>query len=134
MPLTKVAPNFGRRTAPPQAPCSSATEQPNLTGAVQLGDKLIFTATDKASGTEPWVTRRHTAGTMLLKDIVKGTASPTLSGFTVLGDKLIFQSIDAANKVGPTQLWSTDGTTTGTVQLGNGTTQPDPARWSWATS
>ena len=61
-----------------------------------------------------------TAGTMLLKDIVKGTASPTLSGFTVLGDKLIFQSIDAVHQGGGVpQLWSTDGTTTGTVQLGN---------------
>ena len=59
---------------------------------MQLGDKLIFKATDKASGTEPWVTDGTTAGTGLLKDIFPGTASSTLSGFTVLGDKLIFQA------------------------------------------
>src|SRR6185437_288020 len=104
------------------------TEQPNLaSGTVVLGDKLIFTAADKVSGTEPWVTDGTSAGTMLLKDITKGTASSTLSGFTVLGDHVIFQNSIPASVKGPavTQLWSTDGTTTGTLQLG--TEQPNLA-------
>jgi ELWxxDGT repeat protein len=83
------------------------------TGYVQLGNKVLFAATD-ANGTELWITDGTTAGTMMLKDVRPGGPTSNVNNLTVLGDKVLFSANDGTTGF---ELWVTDGTTAGTVLL-----------------
>ncbi|WP_216921961.1 Calx-beta domain-containing protein, partial [Synechococcus sp. CCAP 1479/9] len=76
-----------------------------------LGNKLLFTATNPATGIELWVTDGTSAGTQLLRDIVPGSGNGAVQSkpLAILGNTAIF----AADG----DVWSTDGTPTGTVKL-----------------
>lgn len=79
-------------------------------------NKLYFTAQTADSGLELWSTDGTVSGTTLVKDIFVGTSSafnPTYDPhFTVFNNKLFFVANDGV--VGY-ELWSTDGTTSGTA-------------------
>lgn len=84
----------------------------------KLNNKLIFTGTNAANGTELWSTDGTVAGTVLIKDINPGAASSNPAGgddgFTVVGTTLYFTAEDGTNG---RELWKTDGTLAGTMMV-----------------
>jgi ELWxxDGT repeat protein len=85
----------------------------------KINNKLIFYGYDGVNGAEPWVSDGTVGGTYLLADINAGTANSTTSSLQNLhlrfNDKYCFF---IANKTtGANNLWRTDGTITGTIQL-----------------
>ncbi|MFN4247598.1 MAG: ELWxxDGT repeat protein [Flavipsychrobacter sp.] len=79
---------------------------------VNFNGRLYFAATTDSTGDELWVSDGTAAGTKLVADIDTGAGSSTPHRFTELNGKLLF----FAN---PYKLYSTDGTTAGTVLLAN---------------
>ncbi len=86
---------------------------------VVLGGRVVFGAHDGASGAEPWVSDGTTNGTTLLRDVRPGAGSSlALSGFSIWrraqgdGARAWFAADDG---VAGRELWTTDGTTAGTV-------------------
>lgn len=82
--------------------------------------KLYFTAENSTTGREICSTDGTIAGTSVLKDIYPGT-NPSIDSqfdphFTVFNNKLFFVANDGTNGF---ELWSTDGTTTGTSLFKN---------------
>ena len=105
----------------------SFTNRPKHITAVG-GSKAVFTAESPVSGVELYVTDGTRTGTRLLKDIVPGLGSSSprpLSGssgpFDRVGKWLLFTT--------GVDLWRSDGTTAGTVQVFN-SDYPDRLR-SW---
>lgn len=77
---------------------------------IVLSDIVYFSGNDEAHGNEIWRSDGTPSGTYLLKDIIAGaTSSDPLSSRTVLGDKLIFEITH--------NLYATDGTSSGTLEL-----------------
>lgn len=80
-----------------------------------LKDKCLFSATDESHGTELWITDGFAAGTTLIKDInssgATSSSSSVVASLTNFKNKLFFGA--STNKYG-FELWSTDGTTSGT--------------------
>ncbi|HXS37978.1 MAG TPA: ELWxxDGT repeat protein [Flavipsychrobacter sp.] len=86
---------------------------------IAYGGLTYFVADDGTHGRELWVTDGTDAGTHLLKDINPGSNNFTIGsdiGIMQLGSKLYFGAEDVT---GGAQLWSTDGTATGTVMVKN---------------
>ena len=78
--------------------------------------KLYFTAGDGVNGRELWVSDGTIPGTVMLKDInPSGSSNP--KNFKEYNGRLYF----SANNT----LWSTDGTTAGTVQIPNSPDEPE---------
>lgn len=89
----------------------------------QLGDKVVFVATDSLHGPEWWVTDGTTEGTELVKDIFPGPGG----GVSIFGtperryigrwnDHIYFAG---ASVQGDYELWKTNGTAAGTVLVKN---------------
>ena len=78
----------------------------------EIGNFLVFSATDATHGTELWaIDKTNGAGTpTLVKDIEPGSGSPFL-GSLVHHDNLLFFAAEGT-------FWKTDGTTGGTVDAG----------------
>lgn len=97
----------------------SATSVPSNFAA--MGNTLFFTASDATNGAELWKSDGTTAGTTLIKDINPGTANSInispggKAYFTVFNNALYFQA-SSGNTTGY-ELWTSDGTTAGTVLL-----------------
>ncbi len=94
-------------------------------------NKIYFSANDGTNGTELWVSDGTSAGTMMVKDINVGSGSSVLSagamyGFVLYNSELYFL---AKSSTAP-ELWHTDGTTTGTLQVAN----PSGLSAIWSTS
>lgn len=79
---------------------------------VTMGEVCVFTAEDRASGRELWVTDGTATGTRLLKDVAVGRASSDPGELTVVGSRLFFSADDGVNG---RELWVTDGTPAGTT-------------------
>ena len=89
---------------------SFQTSQPSA----QLNDKIIFFADDGTHGTEPWISDGTAAGTHILRDVYPGAASsvePRGAQLVEWQGKVFFR---ASNGSGGAELWSTDGTESGT--------------------
>jgi len=71
-----------------------------------------------AKGIEPCVTDGTSSGTFLLKDIYAGFigSNPNLERVTRIGNEFFFGAADGSP--GGAQLWKTNGTSAGTVQVG----------------
>jgi len=86
--------------------------------AVAMGGKLYFSAYDPVHGRELWATDGTSAGTHLVKDIKPGIGSGVSDIFNLValavGDMLYFRADDGASG---NELWKTDGTEAGTVQV-----------------
>ncbi len=83
-----------------------------LTG---VGGRLFFTAEDGTHGEELWTSNGTRAGTVLVKDINPDTASEYLSApssLTGVGARLFFAADDGVHG---SDLWTSDGTSAGTV-------------------
>lgn len=78
-----------------------------------LGDKLVFTGSTPATGSEVYITDGTNAGTTLVKDILPGTRGslPGAEG-AVLGDYIYFTAETVAEG---RELWRTNGTEAGTT-------------------
>lgn len=85
---------------------------------VALGNTLIFVATTPEYGAELWKSDGTEAGTQIIKDIRSGTAGingvNATKGMIVFGGSLYLSLNDGSTG---TELWKTDGTTAGTVQV-----------------
>ena len=81
-----------------------------------FGNLAVFTADDRRTGREPWVTDGTEAGTRLLADVRPGPGSSTPQQYTVVGNQLFFMADDGTNFG---ELWATDGTPTGTRIVAN---------------
>jgi len=96
-------------------------------GFIYYNGKTYFIADDGTYGKELWVTDGSEAGTVMLKDInttivvdSSATYGSNPSNFVVYNNKLYFSaagSYDTSNDIYDTELWVTDGTETGTVQV-----------------
>lgn len=82
---------------------------------MRIGGKLFFQLEETGYGYELWVTDGSAAGTFMLKDISPGPLNTIYSGCNpvVVRNKLYFTETGDGRDV----LWSTDGTTAGTVQV-----------------
>ena len=93
---------------------------PTPTFLTDLGNgRLVFAATDSATGTEVWVTNGTAAGTVMVKDINPGggygVTSTVDSKFLALGNgRAIFRGNDGTHG---NEIWVTDGTAKGTKML-----------------
>ncbi len=84
---------------------------------VRLGGRVLFSAFDDATGQELWVSDGTAPGTTVLKDIQPGAGSsrqPYENVQIVLGNTLFFLADDG---VTGRELWKTDGTPAGTIQV-----------------
>jgi ELWxxDGT repeat protein len=86
-----------------------------------FNDELYFRATDGETGFELWKTDGTTAGTVRLGDINPGFGSSFPRELTVFQNKLYFGASVGQEewqaRLGANELWKTDGTPTGTLQL-----------------
>jgi ELWxxDGT repeat protein len=82
-----------------------------------VGNTLFFRAFDADHGIELWKSDGTEAGTVLVKDITPGPDTSffpgALNGFTALGGQILFWAFDGTNA----ELWKSDGTEAGTVQV-----------------
>ncbi|TDU70743.1 ELWxxDGT repeat protein [Prosthecobacter fusiformis] len=109
----------------------SASSNPNsfFTTGEDNEQVAYFVATDAENGTELWITDGTPDGTQLLKNISTETDSgfegSSKTEFVSYNGKVYFAAFDADHG---SELWSTDGTPSGTVVMdqvvGNGSTYP----------
>lgn len=81
------------------------------TFVAKLGNKIIFTATSEAEGTELWATDGTPAGTVILSDIIPGSLSSYTNNYRIINDKIYFSAFHLSYG---NELWVTDGTQIGT--------------------
>ena len=91
------------------------------TGMTNVNGTLYFSADDGAVGRELWKSDGTTVGTVRVKDILTGTSfdsgisgDSATSNFTSWNNKLYFV---ANNGINGTELWTSDGTSTGTQMV-----------------
>lgn len=92
-----------------------------------FNNRMYFIAFNSTSGTEIWSTDGTTAGTTILKDINPGY-NPAMSSaydphFTIFKNKMFFVANDGITGY---ELWSTDGTESGTAIFKDIRTVEDP--------
>ena len=87
---------------------------------IALAEKVLFSFNADKKGEELWISDGTTVGTTLLKDINQvSTSSLELdTEFVKIGDKRYFVKYEILER-GTPSLWVTDGTTAGTLSLGN---------------
>lgn len=88
-----------------------------LGGLVPVGNQVFFQMWNPDTGNELWVSDGTEAGTHLVADLMPGTAGSSLPLPTALAGALSFFRVTPV--VGGTQveLWRSDGTASGTVQV-----------------
>ncbi|MFO0900713.1 MAG: ELWxxDGT repeat protein, partial [Pirellulales bacterium] len=104
-------------------------------GLVVASNELYFSAWDPDHGRELWKSDGTADGTVLVRDVnPNGDGLLPTWGYgrrptvrTPLGDRLLFAANDSQTGL---ELWSTDGTETGTVQVKDLTAPSDPYSWS----
>jgi len=96
-------------------PGSAASNPGSFT---QLGNNILFTASDPTNGRELWITDGTEAGTTLLKDLNPGTGNGVYSPLYLVGDEIYFYGISTEAPSGG--IFKTDGTTVGTVLVKSG--------------
>ena len=75
-----------------------------------LGNEMFFAGFTTANGYELWKSDGTVSGTVMVKDMTAGTGNTPMDGFTRLGSDVYFFT-------GSGQLWRTNGTDAGTVNI-----------------
>ena len=83
-------------------------------GLTNVGGKLIFHATDGASGDELWTSDGTAGGTARVKDINPGSAGSFATEIKAIGGVAYFTANDGAHGY---ELWRSDGTSGGTAMV-----------------
>jgi ELWxxDGT repeat protein len=84
----------------------------------EVGPRVLFVANDGPHGQELWATDGTAAGTRMIRDLCPGTCSPFfISDFLPLPGMLVFTGSPTLSPRNFPEVWSSDGTAEGTVQL-----------------
>jgi ELWxxDGT repeat protein len=85
---------------------------------ITLGTSVIFSAFGDGHGVEPWKTDGSMANTVLVKDVIAGTAGANVKRLVPLRGGVLFEaaSVITNNQYIP-ELWSSNGTAAGTQKL-----------------
>lgn len=104
-------------------PAPNASSNP--TDLTAVGDTLFFQANDGTNGAELWKSDGTAAGTVMVKDINTETpgAASTPTSLTNFNGTLFFAATPDSGLIGR-ELWKSDGTSAGTVQVGDISTAP----------
>ena len=109
---------------------NSGSGSSDLQYLTAVGNTLFFRADDGTNGAELWKSDGTSSGTVMVKNIRSGTGNGNSGNpeeFVVMGNTLFFRADDGQRQgTGPTNnLWKSDGTTSGTVEV-----DPSMAFWS----
>jgi ELWxxDGT repeat protein len=87
-----------------------------------INNTLFFVANDNISGFELWKSDGTNAGTVLVKDNIKGSPDGNPKYLTNLNGTLYFHAInmDIPGSASQTGLWKSDGTNAGTISVSQG--------------
>lgn len=101
------------------AAATSAPSDFHFQSVTTAGDLAYFSGYQKGAGSELFRTDGTAAGTKLVKDLIPGSRgslneTAALPEFTTIGSRTVFAGNGVTTGV---QLWSTDGTAAGTIQL-----------------
>lgn len=88
---------------------------PGYSPYVVASGRLLFSASDGASGNELWASDGTPAGTVLVKDIDPGSIGSVPAAFIELGGQAVFRAVETSGA--GNELWKSDGTTDGTVRV-----------------
>ncbi len=105
---------------------SSGTKGSSPSWFTAFGNRIFFTATTDAAGTELWSTDGTSSGTSMVADIIPGTGSSSPGALTVVNGVLLFEARDVNHGV---ELWTSDGTAAGTrlfLDINPGPTSSSP--------
>ncbi len=79
-----------------------------------IGSRYFFTGIESATGMEPWVSDGTPKGTVMLRDLAKGSSASWPRGYVNVNGNAYFTAF-ATNST--YDIWKSDGTSTGTVHL-----------------
>jgi len=95
---------------------------------IRLGSNALFEATDASTGAELWKTNGLSAGTKLVRDIAPSGEDSNAFPLGVLKGRLLFSASDGTLPGDHGQeLWTTDGSRSGTHMVKDIAPGPDPA-------
>lgn len=105
-----------RLTAPEQKGLSGLNQALNYSPPIgALGNKVFFNARFSSFGIEPWTSDGTPGGTQAVGDTVKD-GSADCQSMTRFGDRILYAGRSSA---GSTQVWASNGSMAGTVELTN---------------
>ena len=85
-----------------------------------VGKTVYFVATDATYGQELWKTDGTESGTVLVRDIAPGSASSQILNLINLNGTLYFSAVSTLPNHEKRQLWKSDGTEAGTLEVPDG--------------
>ncbi len=85
-----------------------------------VGKTVYFVATDATHGQELWKTDGTESGTVLVRDIAPGSASAQIQNLINLNGTLYFSAVSTLPNHEKRQLWQSDGTEAGTLEVPDG--------------
>ena len=93
---------------------------PRMTSLVPVGNKVFFQFDDPGTGQELWISDGTSAGTHLVKDVTPGPTGTRFAFTAAQNGRLIFIREWAFAPGNPqVEVWRSDGTSAGTVQVAN---------------
>ncbi len=108
------------------ADISPGAASSNPYGLMVFNAALYFAADDAVHGSELWTSNGTAKGTALVADIVPGSVGSYPSPIGTLNGRLLLQTFVTSTPTSyVSQLWTTDGTTKGTTQVGTYTFPTD---------
>ena len=116
--------NCGAATEPRRGPCCSSDSCPGSCGSAQsdltvVGHFIVLRAlTNGVTGRELWKIHGTAGGAVLVKDIFLGITSSNLAQLVDANGVLVyFQALATGGLGGGIELWKSNGTSSGTVQI-----------------